>query len=443
VQHCRAGEGVSGRQNLSNEKILCRLLALHPKVIELSLNRIERLLEALGSPHLRVPPLVHVAGTNGKGSTIAIMRAILEADGKKVHVYTSPHLVRFNERIRLASPSGGRLVEDGALIGALEACEEANAGEPITFFEITTAAALLLFSEFPADYLLMEVGLGGRADATNVIANPAATIVTPISIDHREFLGTTIESISVEKAGIIKAGAAAILGPQREEALGVLRSVATRIGAPLLVAGEDFNAREERGRLIFEDRCGRLDLPFPNLVGRHQHQNAATAIAALRVLQPDLAAAAVARGLVGVSWPARLERIGNGTLARIAPAGAELWVDGAHNEDGARVVAQAMTDFNDEMPLPLVLVYGTLGTKDPAAFLRRFVGAVHEVITVAIPDEPSSRSASDLATAAGQQGMTATACDGIENALRGLDLRDWPHGLRILITASCTSQAKC
>ncbi len=267
-----------------HDAILSRLLTLHPKKIDLSLGRTERLLEALGRPDLRLPPTIHVAGTNGKGSTIAFLRAMLEAAGQRVHVYTSPHLIRFNERIRLGQEGGGRLVSDERLSAVLERCEEANGGQPITFFEVTTAAAFSLFAETPADWLLLETGLGGRFDATNVIKSPKATIVTSVSLDHMEFLGDTVEKIAFEKAGIFKRGAPAIIGFQSEGAERVLEREARRVGAPLSVAGQDFDVREENGRLVFEDARGLLDLPLPRLAGRHQHLNAAGAIAALRAV---------------------------------------------------------------------------------------------------------------------------------------------------------------
>ncbi len=308
--------------------LLSRLFTLHRNTIELSLGRIERLLAALGSPEARLPPVIHVAGTNGKGSTIAFMRAILEAAGKRVHVYTSPHLVRFHERIRLGTD--GRLVGDTELFAALTACESANAGQPITFFEVTTAAAFKLFSEHPADYLLLETGLGGRYDATNVIARPAATVITPISIDHPEFLGSTVDKIAYEKAGIFKPDTLAILSTQEDAALAVLDREARRIGARVIAGGRDYNAWEENGRLVFEDARGLLDLPTPHLIGRHQHQNAATAIAALRAIEPHLAPSAfedgshrraVARPLAkpreGPCWGNRPRRLRN--LARRRP----------------------------------------------------------------------------------------------------------------------------
>ncbi|MGC1109525.1 MAG: Mur ligase family protein, partial [Methylovirgula sp.] len=303
--------------------------------MDLSLGRVIRLLDALGAPQNHLPPVIHVAGTNGKGSSIAFMRAMLEAAGKSVHVYTSPHLVRFHERIRLGRKGGGRLVGDSELAAVLKLCENVNAGAPITFFEITTAAALKLFSEHPADVLLLEVGLGGRLDATNVVERPLATLITPVSIDHSEFLGSTIAEIAAEKAGILKPGVAAIMSAQPADALAVMERRAGAIGAPLRVAGRDFFAREEHGRLLFEDERGLLDLPLPRLVGRHQHQNAAAAIATLRAAEPHIPTAAIELGIATARWPARLQRLQRGRVLAPAPEGAEIWLDGAHNEEGA------------------------------------------------------------------------------------------------------------
>lgn len=418
------------------EAILGRLLDLHPKKIDLSLGRVTRLLAALGRPELRLPPVIHVAGTNGKGSTVAFMRAILEAAGRSVHVYTSPHLVRFHERIRLGQKGGGQLVGDAELAETLAICEKVNAGQPITFFEITTAAALKLFSEHPADYLLLEVGLGGRVDATNVVARPAATVVTPVSYDHPEFLGTTVAEIAFEKAGILKPHVPAILGLQSKEAFDVLVREAAKIAAPLTVAGLDFWAREEHNRLIFEDERGLLDLPLPRLAGQHQHQNAANAIAALRVVVPDLPASVFEAGLVAAEWPARLQSIKKGPIAALAPAGAEIWLDGAHNEDGARVLAQTLADFEDKAARPLALICGSLSTKNTAAFLRAFKGLAQEVLAVPVTGDHAGRSPREVAALANAEGIPAVACESLESALRFLAARDWRVPPRVLITGS-------
>ncbi len=418
------------------DAILARLLDLHPKKIDLSLGRVIRLLDALGAPQERLPPVIHVAGTNGKGSSIAFMRAILEASGKSVHIYTSPHLVRFHERIRLGRKGGGRLIGDAELAAVLKLCEKVNAGAPITFFEITTAAAFKLFSEHQADYLLLEVGLGGRLDATNVVERPAATLVTPVSIDHQEFLGTTITDIACEKAGILKPQVPAVLGLQQPAAFEILQRQADVVGAPLRVAGRDFFAREEHGRLIFEDERGLLDLPLPRLVGRHQHQNAAAAIATLRCIEPQLSAAAIEIGVATAKWPARLQRLRKGRLVVLAPEGAEIWLDGAHNEDGARVLAQAMADCEDKAPRPLILMCGTLASKDTAAFLRAFKGLAQEVLAVPVTGEHVARPPVEVAALANAAGIPGVAVESIEAALRFLAAREWALPPRILIAGS-------
>ncbi len=419
------------------DALLARLFLLHRKDIELTLGRMERLLAALGSPERKLPPVVHVAGTNGKGSTIAFMRAVLEAAGKRVHVYTSPHLVRFHERIRIGAEGGGKLVSDDELYAALSHCEKVNAGAPITFFEFTTAAAFKIFSENPADYLLLEVGLGGRGDATNVIPAPRATVVTSISIDHTEFLGQTIAKIAYEKAGIFKAGVPAILSVQHDDAHKVLRFEAARAGAPAIDAACDFSARKEHGRLIFEDARGLLDLPLPRLPGRHQLENAATAIAALRCIEPDLRLEAIERGLTQVDWPARLQNIVKGRVCDIAPKGAEIWLDGGHNEDGGRALAEAMADFADKTERPLIIICGTLTTKDTGAFLRSFKGLAQEVLAVPVKTEQYyGKPAALVAAAADAEGIKAAACESAEAALRFLSAREWRRPPRILIAGS-------
>jgi dihydrofolate synthase/folylpolyglutamate synthase len=414
------------------DAIFARFAPLHPKRIDLSLGRIERLLGDLGAPQRRLPPVIHVAGTNGKGSTIAFMRAALEAAGKRVHVYTSPHLARFNERIRL----DGALVDDERLAAALDRCETVNAGQSISVFEITTAAALLLFSETPADFLLLEVGLGGRFDATNVIEAPAASIITPVSFDHPEFLGDTVEQIAYEKAGILRRGAPAIIAEQEHGALRVIEREALRVGAPRIVAGRDFFMRAEHGRLVFEDRDGLLDLPLPRLPGRHQHGNAATAIAALRVILPALPTRAFERGLVEADWPARLQRLRHGPLVALAPAQAEVWLDGAHNEAGGRVLAEAMADFEDRWPRPLALICGTLASKNTAGFLSHFKGLAQETLAVPIAGEHAGRTAEEVAAIARGAGLSAAACDSVASALRFLAARAWEKPPRILIAGS-------
>jgi dihydrofolate synthase/folylpolyglutamate synthase len=361
----------------SIDPIVARLLKLHPKRIDLSLDRMWRLLEALGHPERQLPPVIHVAGTNGKGSIVAFMRAILEAAGLRVHVYTSPHLVRFNERFRLGRQGGGVLVSDGELAAALAECERANGTDPITVFEIETAAGLLLFARHAADALLLEVGLGGRLDATNVVDHPLATVIAPVSLDHSEFLGDTIGAIAAEKAGILKRDVPAIVAAQPRDALAVIEREAARIGAPVRIAGEDWTATEERGRLVYQDDAGLLDLPPPRLFGRHQFENAGVAIAALRAVTGlNLPAPVFEAGIAKAEWPARMQRLTQGALAASVPAGSELWLDGGHNAEGGRAISNALADLEERVPRPLVLIVGMLATKDCEAFLRNFAGLI-------------------------------------------------------------------
>lgn len=416
----------------ASSAVLERLQGLHPRKIDLSLGRIEALLEKLGRPQDALPPVIHVAGTNGKGSTIAFMRAMLEADGLRVHVYTSPHLVSFAERIRLA----GTLVDEARLTAALEACERVNAGAPITIFEIITAAAFKLFSETPADVLLLEVGLGGRFDATNVIDRPLASVITPISVDHVEFLGPSLAGIALEKAGILKAGVPAVSADQEMIPRGVIEREAERLRAPLLMGGQDFTAREERGRLVFEDANGLLDLPLPRLAGRHQIQNAAAAIAALRAVLPHVSAASIEKGLRGADWPARLQRLGAGPLTARAPPGAEVWLDGGHNAAGGKALGEAMADLEARASRPLALICGMLTTKDASGFLRPFAGLALTTFCVPIGGGHSGRPASEVAEAAERAGLDASPCGGVAEALTRLSAATWPVAPRILITGS-------
>ena len=419
-----------------SDAILERLTALHPKKIDLSLERMHRLLERLGHPERKLPPVIHVAGTNGKGSTIAFMRAVLEAAGAKVHVYTSPNLVRMNERYRLGKPGGGALVSDAELIDTLNECERINAGAPITVFEITTAVSFMLFARHPADVLLLEVGLGGRFDATNVVDHPLATVITSISFDHIEHLGDSITKIAGEKAGILKPGAPAIVAPQVSEAREVVARQAARVGAPLHIAGEDWAVTQERGRLVFQDDDGLLDLPAPRLVGRHQFDNAGTAIATLRsVGTQKLPASAFEAGLLAADWPARLQRLSHGRLMGLMPEGSELWLDGGHNPDGGRVIAAALADLEERVSRPLVLVVGMLSNKDSAGFLRNFAGLARRVIGVPI-HQSSTQSAEAIAAAAQAVGIPAEGSASIEKALEAIGRFNLEQPPRILATGS-------
>ena len=415
--------------------IHARLLALHPKRIDLSLGRIQRLLATLGHPERRLPPVIHVAGTNGKGSTVAFARAILEAAGKRAHVYTSPNLVRLNERFRLARDGGGKFVEDDELADILSECEAKNGDEPITVFEIETAAAFLLFTRHPADFLLLEVGLGGRLDATNVVERPVATVVTRVSLDHREFLGDTIESIAAEKAGILKPGVPGVIASQAREALAVIERQAARMKAPLSIAGENWTATEERGRLVYQDDDGLLDLPAPRLYGRHQFENAGTAIATLRVGGLKLPAAAFESGMLRVDWPARMQRLSQGRLAPLLPAESELWLDGGHNADGGRAIAAALADLEERVSRPLILIVGMLSTKDAEGFLRNFTGLARRVITVPIHQDKALPAAA-LADIARGIGIPALARDDVESALGTIGKLELAPAPRVLITGS-------
>lgn len=419
------------------DAIVARLTALHPKRIDLSLDRIERLLAALDHPERKLPPVIHVAGTNGKGSTIAFLRAILEAAGKRVHVYISPHLVRFNERYRLGQSGEGVLVSDAELSATLEECERVNAGAPITVFEITTAVGLLLFARHPADVLLMEVGLGGRLDATNVVEHPLATIITRIAIDHTDFLGPTLDKIAIEKAGILKRGTPVIVAAQARDALAAIERQAAKLNVPLKIAGEDWTATEERGRLVYQDEAGLLDLPAPKLYGRHQFENAGLAIAALRAIKPfKISPAAYEAGMIKADWPARLQRLAQGRLVELAPAGSELWLDGGHNPDGGRAIAAALADLEERVSRPLVLIVGMLASKDCEGFLGNFTGLVRRMIAVPVPGAEKGMSAEAVADAARAIGLPATSRDNLIEALdaaRKLDLDPPP---RILITGS-------
>jgi dihydrofolate synthase / folylpolyglutamate synthase len=413
------------------DAILTRLLSLHPKIIDLGLERMVALMAKLGNPHQHLPPVIHVAGTNGKGSTIANLRAMLEAAGLVVHVYTSPHLVKFHERIRIA----GMLISDTALSALLEECEVVNAGVPITFFEITTAAAFLAFSRTPADYVILETGLGGRLDATNIIDHPVATVITMIDYDHQQFLGDTLSLIAGEKAGIMKRGAPCIIGTQPDEAGIALERAAAKKHAPTAIANQDWQCFEQHGRLVFQDEQGLLDLPMPGLRGQHQIENAGNAIATLRALNdPRISEAAIAQGLKSVTWPARMQRLNSGKIHRLLGGACEVWLDGGHNPSAGKVLARAFSELNEKHSMPLVLVWGMLNTKDARAFIAPFADLAHHVIAIAIPDEVNAIPATDLAAAARAAGLAAETAADLETAL-SLAAQGMP-GARILVCGS-------
>ncbi|WP_245398590.1 bifunctional folylpolyglutamate synthase/dihydrofolate synthase [Oceaniglobus trochenteri] len=407
-----------------SDAILARMLALHPKIIDLTLDRMWRLLERLGHPERDLPPVIHIAGTNGKGSTQAMIRAGLEASGKRVHAYTSPHLARFHERIRLA----GQLIDEPRLAALLDECYSVNGGEPITYFEITTCAALLAFARTPADYTLLEVGLGGRLDATNVVDRPRLTVITPVSIDHQQYLGDTLAEIAGEKAGILKRGVPCVVGPQEDAALEVIESRAARLGAPLIAQGQHWHVAEERGRLVFQDETGLLDLPPPGLPGPHQFDNAGAALAALRHLGCDAAAceAAVARA----EWPARMQRLTSGPLADMA-AEAQLWLDGGHNPAAGHAIAATLSRMP---PAETHLICGMLNTKDIAGYLRPLAAHAVHLHAVDIPGEANTLPAEATRKAAETAGIPASTATSVEQALAAITARS-PHA-RVLICGS-------
>ena len=416
------------------EEVLARLGGLHPKRIDtvdantLSLDRIERLLAALGNPQDRLPPVVHVAGTNGKGSTVATMRACLEAGGYRVHVFTSPHLVRFNERIRVA----GELIEDDALVALLDECERANAGQPITFFEVATCAAFLAFARTPADVALLEVGLGGRLDTTNVVRRPAVTAITPVSLDHQAFLGPTVAAIAGEKAGILKPGVPAVIGPQSEEAETVIDARAAVVGAPLCRWQREWRCAPSGKGLHYEGTRWRLDLPLPSLPGAHQIANAGTAIACLEQLSGiPLAPDAIAIGLRRIDWPARLQRLRRGPLVEMLPAGGELWLDGGHNPSAGAALADVAKGWRDR---PLDLVIGMLNTKDAGGFLAPIAPYARSLYAVTIPGEENPHPAAEIAAAARRLGLAAREAASVDAAFR--EIAASPGPARVLICGS-------
>ncbi len=408
----------------TSDHILQRMMALHPKIIDLTLDRMWRLLSALGNPQDRLPPVIHAAGTNGKGSTLAMIRAGIEGAGLSAHVYTSPHLARFHERIRVA----GELIPETDLAALLDECYSANGGETITYFEITTGAALLAFSRSPADYTLLETGLGGRLDATNVHDRPTMTVISPISIDHQQYLGETVEQIAAEKAGILKRGVPCVVGPQPDAAMQVIEARAERLGAPLLAHGQHWHAYEERGRLVYSDETGLCDLPLPRLLGAHQIANAGAALAVLRHL--GLGDAACEAAMTDVVWPARMQRLKTGPLVGAAPD-AQLWLDGGHNP----AAGAALADLLATLPArPTHLICGMLNTKDVSGYLRPLATRADSLRAVSIPGEANTLPASDTAAAARSVGMVASTAPSVADALR--EITGTQPDARVLICGS-------
>jgi dihydrofolate synthase / folylpolyglutamate synthase len=411
----------------TSDALLAEMMLLHPKLIDLSLGRVERLLGKLGHPEKRLAPIVHIAGTNGKGSVTAFLKAMIEASGKRVHVYTSPHLVRFHERISLAGEDGiSRPIDEASLVDVLLRVRAVNDGDDITQFEITTAAAFLAFSEAPADIVLLEVGLGGRLDATNVFTQPILTIITPISMDHAEKLGPTLERIAAEKAGILKRGSIGIVSQQVSEVLDVIEARAQKVGAPLVVWGRDFDAYEQSGRLVVQLNEELLDLPLPALAGRHQIVNAGTAVAAAVKLGRKLPALglderAIEIGLRTVEWPARMQRLTSGPLPEILGPDVELWLDGGHNPAAGDMLADTLATFEEKAPKPVYLVVGMMGQKDALGFLAPFRGLVRGIYTVPIPGAyEAPHSQENLAEVARSAGLQAVDRVGVVKALKAI-----------------------
>ncbi|WP_274423500.1 bifunctional folylpolyglutamate synthase/dihydrofolate synthase [Chelativorans sp. YIM 93263] len=420
------------------ERAIERLMSLHPKGFDLSLERISRLLERLDNPHEKLPPVIHIAGTNGKGSAAAFARALLEASGRTVHVHTSPHLVNWHERFRLGAEGGGQLVEDAVLSEAVERVAVANRGEMITVFEILTAVMFILFSEHPADAAIVEVGLGGRFDATNVIAKPAVSVIMPVAMDHEAYLGDRVELIAAEKAGIIKRGVPVIVGQQEwDAAREVMIETAERLGAPLSIYGQDFMALEENGRMVYQDDDGLFDLPLPRLVGRHQLSNAAAAISAVKAAGFPVSDRVAEQAMTDVSWPGRLQLLPEGRLTSLAPEGAEIWIDGGHNPDAAAAIAEALAEAEDKRPRPLLLIIGMLNTKDQAGYFHAFADITRHGYTVPVANSDSGVPNSELAARATEAGVPAEPVNSTANALKLL--RDtWHEAVppRILIGGS-------
>ncbi len=394
-----------------SDRILERLLLLHPKIIDLSLDRMFRILEKLGNPHKNLPPVIHVAGTNGKGSTIAYMRSILEAANLSVHVYTSPHLVRFAERIRLS----GRLIEEDYLTDLLDHCEKINDGEPITYFEITTAAAFKAFADNRADILLLEVGLGGRLDATNVIDHPLATVITPISMDHEQYLGSTLRSIAVEKAGIAKRNCPLLIAAQLPEAKAAIIKTATEKAA-MLIEDWEIKLQHER-RFTYKDRHGEIEIPPPALMGPHQADNAALAIATLRHQnQIKLDIDHFKTGIESATWPARMQNISKSSFGMLLHKKSTLWLDGGHNPAAAAIIASCFPKTK------LILILGMLKTKNLQEYLAKISSQTSQVFGIHIEGE-DSYPATEIVKMAWAEDINAETADNVTDALNKIGSR--------------------
>ncbi|MGI2036023.1 bifunctional folylpolyglutamate synthase/dihydrofolate synthase [Rhizobium panacihumi] len=417
-----------------------RLMTLHPKGFDMSLDRVLRVLDVLDNPHLKLPKVIHVAGTNGKGSVTAFCRALLEAGGHAVHVHTSPHLVNWHERYRIGVKGGqGQLVDDAVFADALRRVGEANGGQHITVFEILTAVGFLIFSEIPADAVILEVGMGGRFDSTNVVPNPAVSVIMPISLDHQAYLGDRVELIAAEKAGIMKKNCPVVIGQQEyDAALDVLVSTADRLSCPVTVYGQDYSAHEEFGRLIYQDEFGLADLPLPRLLGRHQFSNAAAAIRAVKAAGFVVTEAMMEKAMNTVEWAGRLQRLTEGELLQHAPAGSEIWLDGGHNPGAGEAIAEAMAGLEERRARSLYLITGMINTKDPVGYFKAFTDIAEYVFTVPIRGSDSMIDPVILAHSAFDAGLVAEPSLSVVDALKEIAERQVPEdpAPRILIGGS-------
>lgn len=398
-----------------------KLLQNHPKGFDLSLGRIRGLLNVLGNPHLNIPPIFHIAGTNGKGSTSAFLREIIEASGKTTHVHTSPHLVDWVERYRLGKDEGGKFVSDDVLEQAIITASDANGGKPITVFEIMSAVAFILFSQNKADYSIIEVGLGGRFDATNVIENPLISIITPIALDHQSYLGNTIEKIAFEKAGIIKNSTPVIIGPQQDAAREVIEKIAQERNCKTYISRQDFDGFEQRGRFVYQDEWGLLDLPIPNLKGKHQIDNATTAIAATRVAKFGLQNKQYEKAMRNAYWPGRFEPLAKGDLIKSLPkerrADFDIWIDGGHNPAAGEALIRELDVLKQKDDLPIFMICGMLTTKDPSGFFDHFTNKIEQVLTVPIIDSEAGFAPEKLSQLCKKSGLNSTSQKSVEEAI--------------------------
>ena len=427
---------------IDKSSLLTRLAERRPTKIDLGLDRMFAALGALGNPHHAMPPVFHVAGTNGKGSTVAFLRAMLEAADYRVHTYTSPHLVRFNERIVLA----GEEISDPDLIDAILACEEAAADLTLTYFEAITCAAFVAFSRQPADFLLLEVGLGGRLDATNVIDKPLASLITPVALDHQEYLGRDIATIAAEKAGIAREGVPLVIGPQTPAAMASIEDRALAVGAQSFKFGEEWQTFEEQGRLIYQDTDGLCDLEAPRLAGHHQFTNAGLAIAALRCAGVSSADKTLSKGVVSAHWPARMQQLRYGPmvteLQNLTGEAADLWLDGGHNPHAARALARILADLDERVSRPVAVICGMQSNKDINGYFEALSGLVRRVYATGADHRSSAAKGEVIAEAAMANGHDAVAMTSLDEAWASLtrDIEDGFFGdgvtPRILIAGS-------